>query len=199
MVNEVNSVSTPASDETRAKIEEERRAILQNVEALNQKRRATKEAAEADKNAATKTKSVSAEESKKQSALKQSISLLTQMQDSVKNWTAAANGKSSADYGAIKNYIVQLRDFQAQLENGEISVDEFNAKLKEIRTGYAEASQNIKGFDENTKTFAGHMGSLASKFTSWLTVSQAVSYTHLDVYKRQIFPCRTAPAYQGCL
>ena len=166
------------SDARRDALEGEGAAILQNIEQLKQSRAAALEAEEARQRAAqaaaeSAQDSVNAE-NKKNAALKQGVTLLTQMEKAEQDWTSARGGKSSEAYSSIRRSTEYLREYLSQLERGEISVEEFKQRLSSLKVSFAESSNTIKNAGENTRTMSERVGGLAAKFTSWLTVSQIV-------------------------
>lgn len=113
-------------------------------------------------------------EHERQSLLKRSSTLLTQMQNAEKNWTAAAGGKSSSSYAQIQQYISDLQGLRAQFESGKIDATTFKAALDKLNVGFSQSSGNIKEVGENTKTLGSRLQGLASKFSAWFSVSQII-------------------------
>lgn len=166
------------SDARRDALEAEGATILQNIEQLKQSRAAALEAEEARQRAAQAAAEAAQDsvnaENKKNAALKQGVTLLTQMEKAEQDWTSARGGKSSEAYSSIRQSTEYLREYLSQLERGEISVEEFKQRLASLKASFAESSNTIKNAGENTRTLSERVGGLAAKFTSWLTVSQIV-------------------------
>ena len=175
------------SNERRKALEDEAAAILINIQRINEEREATAEAAQAKVQAEREAKAADdatvTAENRKNTAMKQGVMLLTQMQKAEQDWTAAQSGRSSEHYNNIRQGTVYLQEYLGQLERGEISVDEFQRRLAGLRTSFAESSNAIKSAGENTKTLSERVGGLAAKFTSWLTVSQIVMKLYSSLKK----------------
>lgn len=175
------------SNERRKALEDEAAAILVNIQRINEEREATAEAARAKVQAEREAKAADdatvTAENRKNSAMKQGVMLLTQMQKAEQDWTAAQSGRSSEHYNNIRQGTVYLQEYLGQLERGEISVDEFQRRLAGLRASFAESSNAIKSAGENTKTLSERVGGLAAKFTSWLTVSQIVMKLYSSLKK----------------
>lgn len=171
------------SNERREALENEAAAILANIQRIKEEREATVEASQAKAQAAERDAKAVATENKKNVAMKQGVTLLTQMQKAEQDWTAARNGKSSEDYGKIVDYISSLESLIGKFERGEKTVEQFQSELASLRSSFAESSNVIKNAGENTKTLSERVGGLASKFTSWLTVSQIVMKLYSSLKK----------------
>ena len=175
------------SNERREALENEAAAILANIQRIKEEREATAEAArvkeQAGRDAKNTNEDEAAAENKKNAAIKQGITLLSQMQKAEQNWSAARNGRSSDAYGSINYGIKDLEKYLSELEHGEMTVEEFQQKLASLRKSFAESSNTIKNAGENTKTLSERVGGLAAKFTSWLTVSQIVMKLYSSLKK----------------
>lgn len=175
------------SDARRDALEAEGATILQNIEQLKQSRAAALEAEEARQRAAQAAAEAAQDsvnaENKKNAALKQGVTLLTQMEKAEQDWTSARGGKSSEAYSSIRQSTEYLREYLSQLERGEISVEEFKQRLASLKASFAESSNTIKNAGENTRTLGERVGGLAAKFTSWLTVSQIVMRLYTTLRK----------------
>lgn len=155
----IENKSVPSSAEV-AEIQAETDAISKKIEKLREERSAT-EGAEAAKK-------------KENAASKSYAALLDQMQRAEKNWTAAKKGSSNTNYIEIQNEIAQLKEYKRQLDAGEISLDEFNKRMSETRSAFAQNANAIKSAGENVKTFGQRFESLAGKFGMWLSVTRVV-------------------------
>lgn len=140
----------------------------------NESRKASSAAADAAKSAEKSATDALKKEHERQSLLKRSATLLTQMQNAEKNWTAAVGGKSSSSYTAIQEYIGKLQGLRAQFESGKIDATTFKAALDKLSTGFSDSSNHIKSMGENTKTVGDRLKGLASKFSAWFSVSQII-------------------------
>ena len=180
-IEEVRASKTAATGEYRAELEREGAAIQANILEIQQERQAVieNEAAKRAETAANEAAAQSERDSataidNKNKAIKQGINLLTQMETAERNWTAAQSGSTSGNYKNIQLNRAALEGYIAQLKNGGISLETFRSHLASIGAEFAADSNIIKDAGKNVKTFSGHMGGLASKFTSWLTVSQVI-------------------------
>ena len=60
--------------------------------------------------------------------------------------------------------------------NGSVSAEQFKERFASIKATVTDASTAIRTAGENTQSFGDRISGLASKFSSWLTVSQAIMY-----------------------
>lgn len=118
-----------------------------------------------------------ASEQRKQFLLKQSASLMMQMQNAERNWTKARNGVSSADYAAIHSYIKSLEELRGKLENGKITNEQFASSFKTLQTRFTQTAGAIKSVGENTRTALSRIGSLSEKFATWFSITRVIMYT----------------------
>lgn len=168
-VEKVRLQGATGNDERIASLEKEGQAIRSNIDAIKAERAASKETIKTEQDITT--------------ARRSAATLLTQMQNAEKSWSAARNGNSKESYQNIRSQIAALQEYLRQLESGKITVSDFNKQLSAIRTSFATSSNAIKQAGENTKTFSSHMGSLAGKFTSWLTVSQVIMQAYIALQR----------------
>lgn len=124
------------------------------------------------KTAATKTDS--SEELKRQSLLKKSYTLLTQMQNAETKWTAAKAGKSSSSYAAIQGDIADLQRWSAQFKDGTITAGEFSKRLSALSSNFVTNSNVIKAAGEATQTWDERLGSLTAKFGTWFSITRVI-------------------------
>lgn len=152
-----------------ASLEKEGQAIRANIDAIKAERAASQATIKTERDITT--------------ARRSAATLLTQMQHAEKIWSAARNGNSKESYQNIRSQIAALQEYLRQLESGRLTVSDFNKQLSAIRTSFATSSNAIKQAGENTKTFSSHMGSLAGKFASWLTVSQVIMQAYIALQR----------------
>lgn len=107
-------------------------------------------------------------------AAKKITTLMSQITDKQKKWTAAANGTSKDSYKGFQNLKGSLTELLTKLQSGELSVTDFQNRIAKINNDFTNYSSNIKAANEDTKTFSQRFGGLASKFSSWLSVSQVI-------------------------
>lgn len=168
-IEKVRLQGATGNDERIASLEKEGQAIRANIDAIKAERAASQETIKTERDITT--------------ARRSAATLLTQMQNAEKSWSAARNGNSKESYQNIRSQIAALQEYLRQLESGKITVSDFNKQLSAIRTSFATSSNVIKQAGENTKTFSSHMGSLAGKFTSWLTVSQVIMQAYIALQR----------------
>lgn len=104
--------------------------------------------------------------------LKQTADAITRIAKAQRDWSAAATGSSSSEYSKFDVYIERLRGLQNEFNN--LSNTEIKQILSDINKEFANSSGVIKDAGENTKSFTERVGTLAGKFSSWLTVSQII-------------------------
>lgn len=120
-------------------------------------------------------KRVDKAEKQKNDNLKAAYTLLEQMENGVKKWTAAENGKSSSSYSQIKANIPELKKIIALYDSGAMSSDQFKAGVANLGASFKKASGEIKNAGENTKTFFERIGGLAEKFGIWFGITRIIS------------------------
>lgn len=189
-IEEVRASKTAATGEYRAELEQEGAAIQANILELQQERQAVIDNENAKKAEAAAAKSAKEAESEQtriliqdsaeyNTALNKINTALVQAKNNMNSWTAAKNGKTSGDYGNISNQVDELTRLREKLLSGGLAADEFNTRYSNAMREIKGSAEHIRAAGENTKTFSDRMGSLASKFTSWLTVSQVI----MQVYR----------------
>lgn len=145
-------------------------ASKETKKATNDTEKAAREAAKAAEEAARA-------EQQRQALLRQSTSLISKMKDAERNWSASATGRSSESYDKIRAYRSELEILHQRFQDGQISLDQFRARLSELNTGFINSSAQIREVGENTKTLSERISGLASKFSAWLSVSQVIMFT----------------------
>ena len=108
----------------------------------------------------------------KNNLYKQTADAITRIAKAQRDWSAAATGMSSGEYSKFDVYIERLRGLQNEFDN--LSNTEIKQILSDINKEFANSSGVIKDAGENTKSFTERVGTLAGKFSSWLTVSQVI-------------------------
>lgn len=101
------------------------------------------------------------------------IDTLTKRQNA---WSAAATGGTSRYYRDLQGCIAQLTALKGELERGTITAEEYASRFATINSSAKTASSAIIAANKNTLSLTDRMGSLASKFTAWLSVSQIIMY-----------------------
>lgn len=154
--------------------------ITTEKEAAAAAQQAAKAEADAAKQAAQSQAEKAAQAAAAEQVEKRYYNTLNQMQTALRNYTAAENSRnatSRSSYAAIQNEANALQSAFAAYQNGSMSIDAFKQKVASANTTLASSTATIKANGDATKTLSERMGGLASKFSSWLTVSQAIMYS----------------------
>lgn len=149
-------------------------AIKANTQAKNENASATKKAADATKQAKASEDTFAAGTKKHTDALNKVNTLLGQVTANTQKWTAARSGKSSDNYSALKGQITALETLKSGLMNGTISAEQFENSFRSIKSTVTEFSAAIRAAGENTQTLGDRFGGLATKFASWLSITQVI-------------------------
>lgn len=148
----------------------------QRVAVEKQAADAVKKMAEAEKQAAANEAAFAAGTEKHTQALTKVNTLLGQVTANTQKWTAARNGNTSASYASLKDQITALESLKTGLMNGSVSAEQFKERFASIKAAVTDSSTAIRAAGENTQSFGDRISGLAAKFSSWLTVSQAIMY-----------------------
>ena len=149
-------------------------AIKANTQAKNENASATKKAADATKQAKASEDTFAAGTKKHTDALNKGNTLLGQVTANTQKWTAARSGKSSDNYSALKGQITALETLKSGLMNGTVSAEQFENSFRSIKSTVTESSAAIRAAGENTQTLGDRFGGLATKFASWLSITQVI-------------------------
>lgn len=189
-VETVRASKEAVSGEYKASLDAEGAAIQDNINKLQQERQAAAEAetartAEAksrqaaEEAAARAAEEAAAKAEKERGSAAERNNLYKQIEDSItrigkaqKGWTASETGKTSGEYAKLGDYIQRLEELRSKFK--DLTKTQIREELSAINSDFAKSSRVIKDAGENTKTLSSRVGNLASKFTSWLTVSQVV-------------------------
>ena len=109
-----------------------------------------------------------------QDAVKKVSQLMATTGSRLNKWTAAKNGSSKESYMGLQNSYQDLITLSKQLDNNEITKEQFTERFKEINTDVSTYSKEIRNAGESTQTFSARIAGLATKFTQWLSVSQII-------------------------
>ena len=151
-------------------------AIKANTQAKDANASATKKAADATKQAKASEDAFAAGTKKHTDALNKVNTLLGQVTVNTQKWTAARSGKTSTSYSALKDQVSALESLKVGLMNGSVSAEQFKERFASIKATVTDSSTAIRAAGENTQSFSDRISGLAAKFSSWLTVSQAIMY-----------------------
>lgn len=155
----------------------------QRVAVEKQAADAAKKMAEAEKQAAANEAAFAAGTEKHTQALTKVNTLLGHVTANTQKWTAARNGNTSASYASLKDQITALESLKTGLMNGSVSAEQFKERFASIKAAVTDSSTAIRAAGENTQSFGDRISGLAAKFSSWLTVSQAIMYAVRTVKK----------------
>lgn len=145
---------------------------------------AAKQAAQTEADAAKQAAKAQAEKAAQAAAAEQVekryYNTLNQMQTALRNYTAAENSRnatSRSSYAAIQSEVSALQSAYAAYDGSSKSIENLKQRVASANTVLASSTATIKANGDATKTLSERMGGLASKFSSWLTVSQAIMYS----------------------
>lgn len=129
-----------------------------------------------------------------QKALTKVNNLLADIAKNQRDWTKARDGKSSAAYSSLESYASQLRSLSQQLTEGKINQADFAKSFGLISDGVTSARKQIRACGEATTSLTDKFKNLASKFGSWLTVSQVImaAYRTMQDMLRNVVEIDTA-------
>lgn len=189
-IEEIRASKSAVTGEYRAQIEAEGAAIRANIESINQERTATEGATRATTEAANARREAgrAAEDAAKQEAdaanraasaavtqnnlYRQINTTLMQVRDAQKNWTAAENGKTRADYAALDDYVRRLKELRDTYKT--LTPAQVRQSLSEITSEFKNSSEAIRAAGENTRTFGQRIGTLAQKFGTWFSITRVM-------------------------
>lgn len=161
-INAIKQANSEASKEELQSLKERYSGILQMISAYRE--------------AARQRKADASEEEKQQVLMRQSAKLLSTMQNAENSWTKAKTGSSRESYAAIQTYIRNLEELRQKLASGQITNEEFERSLSNIRTGFEQSATAIRAVGENTKTTISRIGSLSEKFATWFSITRVIMY-----------------------
>ncbi|MBR6632455.1 MAG: phage tail tape measure protein [Alistipes sp.] len=182
-IEEIRSANSIASQEQMTALQNEAVAIQNEIAQINQARIAREQSAAAAKQAEKAkqdaAKATANAEAEYRAQLDKVNALIIQTKKNLDSWSASKVGKTSGEYSRIQSYVDELEALRARLILTGKATDNFGDEFGNLKTKINSSSAAIKEAGENTKTFSDRMGGLASKFTSWLTVSQII----MQVYR----------------
>lgn len=182
-IEEIRSANSIASQEQMAALQNEAVAIQNEIAQLNQERVAREQNAAAAKQAEKAKQDADTAAAQAQAEYRAQLdkvnSLLLQTKKNLDSWGASKVGKTSGEYAKIQEYIAELEALRSKLLLTGKATDDFGDRFGNLKTKINNSSAAIKEARENTKTFTEHVGGLAAKFTSWLTISQVI----MQVYR----------------
>ena len=108
-------------------------------------------------------------------------SVLDKATSSLRNWTAAQHSSKAGSreaYESLKNSVSEM-NAAATAFNGDKSVQNatrLNSAIEKVKSSLQDTKRVLTENGDATKSFADRVGSLAGKFTAWLSASQLVMY-----------------------
>lgn len=160
-------------------------AINANTQARRQNTSAATEAANATRNAAAEQKMLTADAKEYYTALSKINTLLKQVRNNVGKWSAAKNGDTGGAYENLKSQIAALEALQRQLQNGTLSVEQFNRGFNNIKSTVTDASNRIKDAGKNYQSFGDKISSIGKKFATWFGVTRIIT-TAIQTCKKMV-------------
>lgn len=133
--------------------------------------------AEEAKAAADQTKALEQAQRKAATAQKSSAAALSSGEKSLRNWTQAqhsSNEESRNAYANLQNAVNALRTARQNYDGSAASVANLEAATQNLNNVQKETEGILTRNGDASRTLGERFTELASKFTSWLTVSQAV-------------------------
>ena len=84
-------------------------------------------------------------------ALTKINTLLIQLRNNQRNWSAASGGKSSADMAEIGAQIAALQSLEGKLAKGELTAEDFADEMSRVRSLATDAAESINALGESHK------------------------------------------------
>lgn len=173
MHNEDVSTSKTSADIRDYEAQKSREAALA-IEELTRKREKS--------NSKVRDQQIAAEDR----ALQSYRTTLTSTEGAIQRWTAAERSKnqeSRESYNRLKDSIEAMRQAKVQYDNGTGSLKNLNDKVAACKAQLKETEYTLKVNGDATKSWSDRLGSLAQKFSSWLSVSQVIMYAIRTIRK----------------
>ena len=142
--------------------------------ALNDVISASREKVSLDKASASSSASEIMTMEKRASCLTRIANLIAQCEANQKNWSAASRGSTKEEYSKYESYISELKQLAKGLEDGTISLENFNSKFKSLQKNVAQTNTAIKSAGKNVKSFVDRFGTIASKLSAWFTAQKVL-------------------------
>lgn len=152
-------------------------AEQQVTSALNQQAAAESKVASASKQSTSSATQDTKAQIARTNAIKQYYTTLMQLEKAVDSYTAAEksrNTESRSAYAEIKQTAEAMRGYESAVHSASTSTDEIRAKTAAANAVLKQQTATLKTNGDATKTIGERIGSLVGKFSSWLTISQAV-------------------------
>ena len=175
--------STNKSEEAAARKEREAAAAEEAARAKREEAEAVKAAKAAQEEETRIAREAEAERKAAEATIRNYNNAVVQGESAIKRWSAAEHSRSKSSRDAYKKLIDSLNNLKS-------AESQYGSSSKEV----AEATSNFKrtlketqavliSNGDATQSLTTKFGSLAKKFGSWLTVSQAIMYAVRAVKK----------------
>lgn len=152
-------------------------AEQQAANAINQRAAVEQRAASATQQSISAANQDAKAETTRTNAVKQYYNVVTQLENAVRNYTAAERSRNSGSrtaYSSIKSEAEAMRSYESSIKNGTVSIDEIKSRIASSSAVLKENTATLRANGDATKSLTDRWGGLASKFASWLSVSQVI-------------------------
>lgn len=98
---------------------------------------------------------------------------------SLKNWTAAENSKNESSrvaYTTLQTATSALQDTYKQYNNHEKTLQDLKSKTDAYRLTLKNTETELRNNGDATESLTDRLTGLASKFASWLSITQVIMY-----------------------
>lgn len=152
--------------------------------------KSAKESAEVFKEAlrqeAEQQKQANRNASDTEKVLKSYRNSMVQGEAAIKRWTAAERSKhesSRSSYRALQDSVEAMRSAKTAYDSGTGSIENLENKVKAFQSQMKSTELTLKQNGDATKSWSDRLGSLAQKFSAWLSVSQVIMYAIRTIRK----------------
>lgn len=174
----VGSSTSSLKEVTRA-LEEEGRAATTTASSIQQVVQAETAEAKAASDSAAQTRAKTQATKQAAQAQKAANTAIVQGETYLRKWTAAersSNQSSREAFQALKNSVIEMKAAYAAMDGSIEKTQELQSAINKYKTTLKSTELVLKANGDATQTFSERIGTLAAKFSSWLTVSQIIMY-----------------------
>lgn len=104
------------------------------------------------------------------------------VQQKLKDWTAAKEGKSSGSYQALRDADEAYKKLGDDLESGAMKANEFNNSFSNVSSTVKQASGEIRSAGENTLSFGDKLTNV-TKFAAQFVSATRIIYAAIRTFK----------------
>lgn len=133
--------------------------------------------AEEARKAADETRKLKQAQEQAAAAQKKSLTVLKSSEKGLRDWTKAqtsSNESSRAAYANLQNAVAVLKNARQNYDGSAASVRNLESATRNANSVLRETEVVLNRNGDASRTLSERITGLAAKFTSWLTVSQAV-------------------------